>query len=844
MADSGFLGQGTAPGITTVDDMINMFFQSIFGPLGGTVRGLVDQGLGINTMGQRAAFLDTVIYSNLSPYGTYQHQQNAYMNRMSNVMLGNANRAAQLDWMRNMTQTMTSFATWSARPENAGLGEQAYQAWLDREAQDKADNFIWGMGYKMLDPQGFGAASQYLSQAAGNISRRAMYRGQRGAFIYGRADANIFTDDNGGYAFNSADYGHMSIGEASAVTAALTKDLDIFKDTGFDRAKIQEATQKLRSTVQEYTQALAPLKDVFGSDIPAMIQAVEQLSGKRLAQISPDRLGPMVERVMAGATVGGYSIGQLVGMNQQLTSAMGQMGVPYINTMGTLAMAENVLAAINGGTAPVAMRMEQFAQQATNWTLRTSNSAGADAINRAWAISGMSFEDFRAQLGSLERQGYSTTRALETITGQNMAGINYYGAMSDRLLQAVQADFGGQVARAHDLDRMIASGRFIARGSDREAYDQAVELIRSDIRYLNDTAFRSANVQDAQVAGIITGIQNGLFGPNLATAFTASATEAEQAMKREKQQRVMRSINALKTYHAKGTAKELINAYVRGEGSISELFTSREDLALGDEAAKADFEAFVNIFAADIKDLSETERSGFLNERFNYLMGKGATNQVYLESLYNVQDAQATVTALSGKSNLTAADKKALREARATMRTDKRLMRIAESSTNPDLLAAKLAEEGGKDLILNTYEGLSRQGVENVDIELTDRLRADTFNKSFNIQNAELERYIENIVAAEATAKGGFDVSAVTEELTKAEATYKKEHLADYDPSVWEEARRQVRLANYGEANSGTQMLDLFGKIDALITAITKLINGEGLQAPKNESEGRKPNQG
>ena len=120
-----------------------------------------------------------------------------------------------------------SFDSWRLTAEGSQYSDAeagaAYEAFIANKAQGQMSNPLWSMGYNALDPEGLNMAATYLQQAGANQIRFGALKGSRTAMLQARAIGQLFMED-GAYKFKASDYGYMSVGEASAVAAALTKD--------------------------------------------------------------------------------------------------------------------------------------------------------------------------------------------------------------------------------------------------------------------------------------------------------------------------------------------------------------------------------------------------------------------------------------------------------------------------------------------------------------------------------------------------------------------------------------------------------------------------------------------
>jgi hypothetical protein len=475
----------------------------------------------------------------------------------------------------------------------------------------------------------------------------------------------------------------MNVGEAAAVTAAITKDFDLFNDVGIDPSRIRAATDKLRDKVREYAKALGPLKDVFGSDIPAMIAALENLSGQRLSQLNPQRMGAMVERVMVGATVGGYNLGQVVNMRSKIGSAIGQMNVPYINEMGALAQAATVLDATVTGFAPATMTQERYQNSVGEWVMRTSNSSGAEYLNLAYATWKQNnpegtFEDFKAQYNTLRSEFGADKAILEIAGASDFYNLKNQGYQSRYFTDAVREDIGGRLAREENLNELIGRGYVQAYGSQREAYSAAVKAVQHDMKLMTDDTYLAAHTGEgmaedgmpkvsAAIAGQIQAIKQGYYGAELVTALHADAELRRKQPIIEKQMALKRNIEELRITFP-DNLKTAIDDFIGGKG-LYESLTSSLRLQYSDVDTQEMLKDVAEVTQAEMafQGIDETENpekaKEFATNFLTYAMSNGYTNEFFTENLIRYSDNKKVIETLSKKETLTEEEKKTLTEA-------------------------------------------------------------------------------------------------------------------------------------------------------------------------------------
>ena len=504
---------------------------------------------------------------------------------------------ARQGFFENLSRKTTSFASWQAlqRANNVAeseLTQENYDAFITNEAIGYANNPISGFLYNTFDPDGVLAASQNLERAGANLIRKSRYAGRRTAFTHARAVGNLFTGANGEYKFEKADYGFMNIGEASAVAAALTNDLDIFEGAGNDPKELENASKRLQKLTKDYTQALAPLKDVFGTDVPAMIKAIEDLSGQKFSQVDPTQLKQMTQRVMAGVVAGNYDLAELTKMRTNISSALMQMNTPTLMDVGVLAQSQSILGQVHSGITPSFMSSERYTAQVADFAMRTATSGGAQYLNQAYAVwktrnPTKSIEEFEAEYNSYRKQ-MDVDSAILAVAGKNTFYDIEDSAMRSQYLQeAYRFNVGASLAAQTQTDTLISRARDAAVISGRaDSFDKAIDLVRKDVSLLNDIDGMTKRKDITEdVKAEILAIANGGYdinGVSLGGRLIAADAETKAQQRLKRQVKAMQFAEKFEGVIA-GDFKELFSAIAQPNGSLKDVLKNRFKLEVQDE---------------------------------------------------------------------------------------------------------------------------------------------------------------------------------------------------------------------------------------------------------------------
>ena len=458
-------------------DLFNQLLSAILGSivpggeqLAGMASGPLQQWLGI----QNDVIMDTVLFSNMTPYGVSRAQDNAILQRLSQSALGSTQQAAQFQAYQGLARTLTSYEAWRNLPADQQAG--SYQAFIDSKAQSFMGNIGFNTAFAMWDPLGLQNMNKYMSMAAANLTRFGLSHGNRNAYINTKkVISDMFRDAAGNYDFDKRDWGYFTNGEVAALTAAITKHYDAVGDADISQAdSLKNASQRLRDKVKSYAEALSPLKDIFGSDIPAMIRSIEELAGQDIATMGPERARAIANMAIDKTSTGRYSMSDLSSWGQQFSTLMRDMDIPVLNKLNGTMYASMALDAVHGGVKPRYMTSSTFMNMAAEQVIRTANSEGADDYAKTYALwaerrrrangpdADVSFSTFHSELTRVANANFNGNKAAAML---EMAGVtNRYdlnqGLTSEYYTSAKESGLGAQLAFDSNMSRTMQHSRY------------------------------------------------------------------------------------------------------------------------------------------------------------------------------------------------------------------------------------------------------------------------------------------------------------------------------------------------------------------------------------------------
>ena len=816
----------TSPYRVSGDSLIQQILSQVLGggDLANTLAPMatpwIYQLLGLQTSTSRSAFLDMTLMSNMTPYGIYRDQLKTQIGRVANTALTRQTNAARRNWLNDINKTLMSYESWQQQEGNTGRSKDEYEAYIANETAGQMGNPLWSLGYNMLDPDGLIAANSYLREAGANQIRFGVNRGSRRAMLQARAIGNMFMDEG---PYDKRNYGYMTIGETSAVVAALTKDIDFFNADGKPQ-DIKDAVKRLKDTTKAYTEALSPLKDVFGSDIPAMINAIQDLSGQKLTAISPDRLKRMTETIMANAAAGGYDLGTLSSARRGFMDASNTMGVSFMNQLSVNSQAMAALNMTATGLTPAFMTYDRYQRGVNDWVARTSNSRGSELINAAAAVwldrnPNKTVDDFTKAYQALRDQGVQATEAMLQLSGAgNVYQLGVMGRQSGNYAEMIESDLGGRVARRESLDSLIRAGWNMS--SDRAAYDKAIAAIKTQPELLSDPSVLAKSGLDpaviAQIRDISTGMGMGATGEALVNGLIGYAEEQRKEPIVRKQMALQRTTKGIREY-VTSSAGDLARQVLAGK-NVSDLLMAGAKIQLADPDTIAMLNAIGEAAKLESDNLSGDARNTYTSEYLTYGLLNGNTNSVFMDALDDFMSS-------SGNDRVAAARKMTI-------------ARYVDEARLSDFVEAN-GWGGIEDGIMSTYSAAlgkykdERKAATEVEDYITYKNISKLLGESRLDQN--VVKSVVSAIGAEWNTEGVYGIDAAKETTKKTLAS-----LGITDAKQQDAYLNFINEAYNKDTSTEIQLTDLFGKIGEMMTKfdqyadkVQKLLDEQGTQPRK-----------
>lgn len=178
-------------------------------------------------------------------------------------------------------------------------------------AQKWASNYVVNTLYHMADPLQMQPAMATAARTVG-MGMRIHSDDMMTDFAYGQRLTSMFSDTKNGLLVNAAknprDFGGFSVKAVADIAAEMLPSNNFVGGSG---SNLAEQTKKMVDKVREVSKALVPLRDMFGEDIPRMMQMLESMAGRNISG-NPDQIKALTYRLSStlqatGATAAQYA---------------------------------------------------------------------------------------------------------------------------------------------------------------------------------------------------------------------------------------------------------------------------------------------------------------------------------------------------------------------------------------------------------------------------------------------------------------------------------------------------------------------------------------------------------
>lgn len=143
---------------------------------------------------------------------------------------------------------------------------------------------------------------------------------------------------------------------------------------------------KLARKVQDITAQLRPLKDIFGRDIPAMFNALQQLSGQAFSSMSARQVANQTTKLISLMKVTGVGVQDISKASQAIREQVRQINPRTADSaqLASTGIAQSIIQQQNGGMGGLNnMTTARFNSSIANYNMRVAASQGGQMVRKA-----------------------------------------------------------------------------------------------------------------------------------------------------------------------------------------------------------------------------------------------------------------------------------------------------------------------------------------------------------------------------------------------------------------------------------------------------------------------------
>ena len=357
---------------------------------------------------------NSLLGTNMTGYGVMMSMQRQALSSAASSVGSDYVSADMRQTMMQLTRALNSFSDWSSRnsgryaditddTERRAAMLQGYNSYIELSAEGLARKPFMGQIYSMLAPKlGLGdpaMASASMGTLTRNLARGSFAENPRLATTASAAVArSLFggdvTVDPSGYGirvapreFLASEWAGFSRDNVAVLSAARTRGTDLLSGLDISTGQgLKSGADRLRDLMKDTVEALAPLRDVFGTDIPKMIQTIEGITGQNFSSISRSRLASLSESI-SNAASSGVNISDIAEQTAAVAKSVAGLSRPspvLYSSMESMGLA--AAAMLGTGAAPTGITSSQWRAAAAHRALSLNASSGMEYTRLAYSV--------------------------------------------------------------------------------------------------------------------------------------------------------------------------------------------------------------------------------------------------------------------------------------------------------------------------------------------------------------------------------------------------------------------------------------------------------------------------
>lgn len=306
-------------------------------------------------------------------------------------------------------------------------------------------------------------------------------------------------------------------GFKSAAVAQLAGLLSMTADTiGDSQQEIKKSVRKFKDKVQKTSQALLPLRDIFGQDMKAMVSAVESMSGQNINQLQTRQIKSIATNI---SNILQYT-GNVSGQQMLANGAAIANSLQLAGKKGFVKLAANSIGAYS--TAMTIPQVSTYGVSRADYVRSTigslasaQGSSGVNYLALSFALwqnkrenKGKGIDEFQQLLANKTKNGENVLGSAMQIAGvssrsQLVRGYNYSG-YGQALSSGKLAKFGVQ----GQWEGMLRNVNSVLRQRRSQLGDKSIQntmALLGNTKFLQTLSKGGVEALDTQYGGIKVG---------------------------------------------------------------------------------------------------------------------------------------------------------------------------------------------------------------------------------------------------------------------------------------------------------------------------------------------------
>lgn len=237
---------------------------------------------------------------------------------------------------------------------------------------------------------------------------------------------------------DNASYGGFSASAITSLVGQLSSQEDILGGAS-DPKEVTKALQNLKTRVQGLTQALSPLRDIFGNDIPSMITRLQQISGMQVSTMTQSQVRSVASNITDMSRYSNVGISQMAKMGDLMAGAVASNGGSDWARLGARASGAYAAGLLTPGNGAFGLTPGQFQAKTLSMLASSQDSEGSQLMSMAYGLAKqaapkMQMDQFDKRVAAGMSKGLTAIQAARQVVAQvtntDVSKVNLYRGQS------------------------------------------------------------------------------------------------------------------------------------------------------------------------------------------------------------------------------------------------------------------------------------------------------------------------------------------------------------------------------------------------------------------------------